>query len=173
MTTDTLLALIAASVVALVAFVWDVRTRRIPNALTVSAFVGALIFHTITGGWTGLGLALAGFATGFGPLFVLWLIGRGGAGDVKLLGALGAWMGAPLTLIVFFGSAIMALLMTMAVMVWQGISHAGQAATVGAGRKGSGSKGQITAARHVIPYAVPLAVTIWMVVGLKVLSSWN
>jgi len=71
----------------------DLRTRRIPNALTFSAVAGALAFHLITGGVTAAGWSLAGCALGaliFFPMFAL----RGmGAGDVKLLAAVGAWLG--------------------------------------------------------------------------------
>ena len=67
----------------------DLKTRRIPNGLTVPAFVCGVVFHVIRGGWAGLGFSLGGFATGFGILLVLWLIGGGGGGDVKLMG--GHW----------------------------------------------------------------------------------
>jgi prepilin peptidase CpaA len=71
----------------------DLRTRRIPNVLTLSAAVGALLFHLATGGWSAAGWGVAGLFVGallFFPLFAL----RGmGAGDVKLLAAVGAWVG--------------------------------------------------------------------------------
>jgi len=73
-----------------VAAVSDLRTRRLPNWLTVPAFAAGLLAHTVVNGFAGLGFALLGFATGFGLLLVLWLIGGGGGGDVKLMGALGA-----------------------------------------------------------------------------------
>ena len=71
----------------------DLRTRRIPNVLTLSAAAGALLFHLATGGWAAASWSLAGLALGallFFPIFAL----RGmGAGDVKLLAAVGAWIG--------------------------------------------------------------------------------
>ena len=71
----------------------DLRTRRIPNVLTFSAAAGALLFHLATGGWAAAGSSLAGLFLGallFFPMFAL----RGmGAGDVKLLAAIGAWLG--------------------------------------------------------------------------------
>jgi prepilin peptidase CpaA len=75
------------------ACVSDLRTRRIPNALTFSAAAAALIFHFIAGGWQAAGQSLVGLFVGgllFLPMFAL----RGmGAGDVKLLAAVGAWLG--------------------------------------------------------------------------------
>lgn len=71
----------------------DVRTRRIPNALTLSAAGAAVLFHAVTGGWSAAGWSAGGWLVGailFFPIFAL----RGmGAGDVKLLAAVGAWLG--------------------------------------------------------------------------------
>lgn len=170
-----MIAWICAIALSVVALVWDVRTRRIPNAVTVSALLAALLFHGITGGWSGLAFALGGFGAGFGLLFVLWLVGGGGGGDVKLMGALGAWLGAPLILIVFLGSALVALVMLMATLMWQAVARAGQPVYAGVGGKGGGkdAKEQLKSARRVIPYAVPAAVTTWIVVGAKLFALWQ
>jgi len=89
-----------------IACVSDLRTRRIPNVLTLSAAVGALLFHLITGGWSAAGWSLAGLALGallFLPMFAL----RGmGAGDVKLLAAVGAWLGPGQVAIVALATSI-------------------------------------------------------------------
>jgi prepilin peptidase CpaA len=79
--------------VALVAAAWDVATRRIPNALTFGAPLAALVVHGYMGGWTGAGMASAGWAAGIALFFPIFALGGMGAGDVKLLGALGAWLG--------------------------------------------------------------------------------
>ena len=79
--------------VCLTACACDVRWRRIPNVLTASAALGGLVFGATSGGLSGAGLSLAGCLVGgalFLPLFAL----RGlGAGDVKLVAAIGAWLG--------------------------------------------------------------------------------
>jgi len=84
---------VVALVVALIGCVTDLRTRRIPNVLTFSAAAAAVVFHGVNTGLAGIGHSLSGLAVGlvlFLPLFAL----RGlGGGDVKLLAALGAWMG--------------------------------------------------------------------------------
>jgi len=76
-----------------VACLSDLRTRRIPNVLTFSAVACALLFHLVTGGPSAAGWSLVGCLLGialFLPMFAL----RGmGAGDVKLLAAVGAWLG--------------------------------------------------------------------------------
>src|SRR5262245_53599856 len=109
----TPLVIISASVLAAfatAAAVIDVRTRRIPNWLTVSGLATGIIFQTAIGGISGLGLALAGFAVGFGILLVLWLVGGGGGGDVKLMAAIGAWVGPLHALYVFFLSTVFVVL---------------------------------------------------------------
>src|SRR5947207_5582683 len=71
----------------------DVRVRRIPNQLTVPLFLSGLIFWLVAGGFEGLGQSLGGVAVAGLPFFVLWMIGGGGAGDAKMMMAIGAWLG--------------------------------------------------------------------------------
>ena len=100
------MAAIAATVGALAACLTDLRSRRIPNVLTFGAAAVALVFYLVSGGLTALGWAAAGWGIGlllFLPLFAL----RGlGGGDVKLLAALGAWLGPSMTVWLALWSAI-------------------------------------------------------------------
>lgn len=88
----TLLNIFVGTLLTL-ACIWDLRTRRIPNVLTFSSAACALLFHLVTGGWPAAAWSLGGYVLGavlFFPMFAL----RGmGAGDVKLLAAVGAWVG--------------------------------------------------------------------------------
>ncbi len=84
---------LAAGAVALAACAFDVKTRRIPNVLTIGAAACALGFHTIASGWHGALLSASGLLVGLAIFFPLFVLRGMGAGDVKLLGALGAWMG--------------------------------------------------------------------------------
>jgi prepilin peptidase CpaA len=139
------------------AMYFDLKVRKIPNGLTVSTFAAALVFYVASQGIPGLGFALGGFAAGFLPLLVLWLIGGGGGGDVKLMGALGAWLGAPVTLIVFFGSAIVALVMMISLIVWRSLART---SPIGA----TGAEAVVTkfdSAQRLVPYAVPVTVMAW------------
>ena len=79
--------------IALAACVTDVRSRRIPNALTFGAALAALIFQTATAGWSGAQAALLGWVVGTALFIPFFLLGGMGAGDVKLLAGLGAWLG--------------------------------------------------------------------------------
>jgi len=80
--------------VVLGAAVYDVRYRRIPNWLSVSGVVFGLALNTfLYQGWPGLRLSLGGLAAGFGVYFVLYALRAMGAGDVKLMAAVGAIVG--------------------------------------------------------------------------------
>lgn len=76
-----------------VACATDLRTRRIPNVLTFGSALAGFLFHVLSAGVSGAGVSLGGWLVGtllFLPFFAL----RGmGGGDVKLLAAMGAWLG--------------------------------------------------------------------------------
>jgi prepilin peptidase CpaA len=78
---------------ATVACGWDLRTRRIPQVLTLGGALAGLAFHLATGGWQGGVASVLGWAVGIAIFLAPFALGGLGAGDVKLLGALGAWLG--------------------------------------------------------------------------------
>jgi prepilin peptidase CpaA len=90
---------VTLSLVVLAAAYTDLKWRRIPNWLTLPALPVGLIAQTVYGDgfWQGLGGALAGFLA----LLPLFLVGAGGAGDVKLFAAVGAFVGIGNLLVVF------------------------------------------------------------------------
>jgi prepilin peptidase CpaA len=83
------------AVVALVALacITDLRTRRIPNVLTFGAAIAALLFHVSTAGTSGLITSGGGWMLGAALFFPVFALRGMGAGDVKLLAAVGAWLG--------------------------------------------------------------------------------
>jgi len=89
MTTPALCALLVAGVACMT----DLRSRRIPNVLTFGAASTALMAHVVAGGGHGLWLAIAGWVLGAAVFFLPFALGGLGAGDVKLLAALGAILG--------------------------------------------------------------------------------
>lgn len=82
------------------ACITDVREFKIRNVLTLPLLVSGLAYHGIHGGGTELGASRDGALVGFAIFFVPYLIGVMGAGDVKLMAAIGAWLGVPATCVI-------------------------------------------------------------------------
>ncbi|GGO65075.1 A24 family peptidase [Bowmanella pacifica] len=94
MTSSILMLQIAVTACTLgLAVYFDFRDMRIPNKLCVLALIAGLLVNTVASGWLGLSLALAGAVLGLGLLFPIYYKGFLGAGDVKLMTALGAVIG--------------------------------------------------------------------------------
>src|SRR5215510_10836941 len=94
-------AALVAIFMALCALI-DYRTKRIPNWLTMPAAILGLVYSGLAPGGMGILWSLAGLAVGLSLLLLPWLLGGGGMGDVKMLAALGAWLG-PLGILIAFG----------------------------------------------------------------------
>lgn len=81
----------------------DVKYRRIPNVVVLTALIAGIGINTYFSGWHGITNSLLGFGIGFVPMLLLHIFGAMGAGDVKLCGAVGAILGVglmPITLVV-------------------------------------------------------------------------
>jgi prepilin peptidase CpaA len=80
------------------AAIYDVRYRRIPNWLTVPGVLAGIAMNWFLAWpspqpWSGLLFALKGFGLGFGLYLALYAVRAMGAGDVKLMAAVGAMVG--------------------------------------------------------------------------------
>jgi prepilin peptidase CpaA len=106
MSRTDLLPLAAVALATLVASVTDLWKFKVYNVLTFPMLVLGLGVATYLGGWSGLASSLLGAGLGFGLLIVFYALGGVGAGDVKLLTAIGAWLGPNLTYQVFVASAL-------------------------------------------------------------------
>ncbi|HHH76675.1 MAG TPA: prepilin peptidase, partial [Phycisphaerae bacterium] len=115
-------------VVLVIASITDVHRGVVPKTLTYPTIVLALVGHTFFGGLTGdsgmqLGLvgSLAGFATGFVPMLIIFLTGGIGGGDVKLMGAIGALGGWKFVLLALFLGLMVAVVMAIVLIIRKGI----------------------------------------------------
>jgi prepilin peptidase CpaA len=143
----------------------DYRQQRIPNWLTVPAAVLGLIYSSLAPGGVGLLASLAGFAIGFGLLLLPWLLGGGGMGDVKMLAALGTWLGPKGILIAFGLGTVMAALGMMAVLTYsvlvEGFGWTRRRYLVAAAG-GTATPLANPRRRRVLPFAVPMAIGTWL-----------
>lgn len=89
----TALVMLYVTMVALI----DLRTQRIPNALSATAALLGLIAQVSLNGAPGLLSALAGAAIGLGMLLPFYLLRAVGAGDVKAMATVGIFLGAQAT----------------------------------------------------------------------------
>jgi prepilin peptidase CpaA len=77
----------------LISVITDLRERLIYNKIVFPATGAVILIHIIHGGIAGLSLSIAGWATGIALLLIPYFMGGMGAGDVKLLGLIGAAKG--------------------------------------------------------------------------------
>ena len=101
----------------LVATFTDLRTMRIHNWLTLPLLASGLVYGFTRDGLTGLGDAAIGVAIA-GSIFVAaYAIAGGGAGDAKLMMALGAWLGAYPSVVLVLGVTICGLILAIIVTI--------------------------------------------------------
>ena len=93
---------------ALIAGVTDIWKFKVYNLLTFPLAAGGLIFHAFHGGAPALAGSFLGALVGFALMIALYAMGGLGAGDVKFVTAMGAWLGLPLTLYVMMAGCIAA-----------------------------------------------------------------
>lgn len=85
---------LAVLVVVVAAATWvDIREHRIPNRLVAIGLLIAVIYHTMSPFGHGASFAIAGMAVGVSSLIPLYIMRTMGAGDVKLMGMVGAYLG--------------------------------------------------------------------------------
>jgi prepilin peptidase CpaA len=102
---DLLLKLFLSGMLVIAA-VNDLLYQKIPNFLTCSSMVIALIYHIITNGLDGLLFGFAGLILGITIFIIPYFKGGMGAGDVKLMGAVGSVLGPKGVFIAFLFTAI-------------------------------------------------------------------
>jgi prepilin peptidase CpaA len=107
-------------VAALVAAATDLARFKVYNLLTLPLLVSGLIYHGAVGGPVELGMSAAGMVLGAAVLLVFYIMGGMGAGDVKLMAALGAWLGLPAVFYVFLASALAAGVYALVLMATYG-----------------------------------------------------
>ncbi len=148
--------------VVVVAAVGDVRTRRIPNLLTVPAFLAALMLGAAQGIQPFVG-ALAGAGLGFAIGAALLALGGMGGGDAKLLTVVGAFLGPQGFGVAMAATAVTGGLLACALVIHRRSVHAtlrstGGLVAYGATGGRAGKRTTISSPQAItLPYAVPIA----------------
>ena len=151
----------------IVAAVIDGKQLKVPNWITYPMIVAGWAYSMAYFGWPGLGWSLLGTAVGLGLLLPAYAIGGMGAGDVKLMAGIGAWVWTSVTVYSFCVSAILggviAVGMVLYRRVWNkhrdqffmivneiaSVRNPDQLATIAADRKPT---------MMLLPYGIPIAI---------------
>jgi prepilin peptidase CpaA len=108
------------SVILVVAAIIDGWMLKVPNWITFPLIMSGWVYSAVTGGWPGLGWSLLGTFVGLGLLYGLYMVGGMGAGDVKLLAGIGAWVHLQHTWNIFAATAIVGGIMALAMIAYTG-----------------------------------------------------
>jgi prepilin peptidase CpaA len=102
------------------AAVTDLKWKKIYNVQTYPAIACGLILGFAASGLPGLAAHACGLGVGFCLLLVFYLMGGMGAGDVKLLGAIGALKGSTFVVWTMFYTGLVGGVMALSVIIWHG-----------------------------------------------------
>lgn len=105
---------------SLIAALWDLKCRRIPNVLTLPLFAAGLLQAALFSGWDGFQSSFAAGVILALPYVVLFLFGGGGGGDAKLMGAIGTWLGLSSGLVVLVFVSLFGILLALLKAAFKG-----------------------------------------------------
>ena len=106
--------------VAIAAAVVDVQQHRIPNWLTYPTMLGGLLLRSYCFGWSGLQTSLGGFLVAGGIVFLFYMVRAMGAGDLKLLAALGSLVGPSNVIIILLATGIAGGVLGLIYVIYRG-----------------------------------------------------
>jgi prepilin peptidase CpaA len=110
------------TITLVVAAVIDGKKLKVPNWITFPMIIAGWIYSAAFSpyaGWEGLMFSLAGTVIGLALLLPLYAIGGMGAGDVKLLAGVGAWVWGTTTVYAFAVSAVIGGIIAVLMVVWR------------------------------------------------------
>ena len=98
----------------------DIKWKKIPNALTFPVMIFGLMAHGFKSGVLGLIYSIEGLLLGIALLIVFYIMGMMGAGDVKLMGAVGSILGPAGAFKAFLFTAIVGGIYALVVLAYHG-----------------------------------------------------
>ncbi len=160
----------------------DYSQRRVPNWLNLALIVAGFVLQGFHFGWGGIATGVCGLLTGFGLLIVPWMMHGMGAGDVKLLAAIGVWMGPLLTFYSFaLGAGIGGIVAVVMILSTGRLRLACANLGVILAKCSSrqmifsefGSAKSFGASSQLLPYGVPLAAGTLIILAAKLFGWWG
>jgi prepilin peptidase CpaA len=158
------------TVTLVVAAVIDGWKLKVPNWITFPMILGGWAASFLWGdpaGWSGLGYSLLGTVVGLALLLPLYAIGGMGAGDVKLLAGVGAWVGSLVTLYAFCLSALVGAVIAIGMVLWrrdwhhhrdQFLNICNEIVTVRDAERLSAAAAERKSSMLLLPYGIPIAI---------------
>lgn len=173
----TLMIVVPATVLAC----WiDYSQRKVPNWLNAALALAGLAAQAWYFGASGLMTGLCGIAVGIAVLIIPWAMHGMGAGDVKLMGAIGAWFGPWMCLAAFMVGAVVGGVIAVVMITRSGKwSHAAANMSVIMAKVQSkerafseyGSARSFGSSSSLLPYGIPLSIGAWLVL-IATESGW-
>jgi prepilin peptidase CpaA len=111
---------ILLGILVALAAIFDIRSRRIPNWLVLAGLIAGVGWNVYASGWSGLLRSAEGLGLGFILYFPLYLIRARGAGDVKLLAAVGAVTGPGNCVWIFLLPAVLGGIIALILLLFRG-----------------------------------------------------
>lgn len=158
------------TITLVVAAVIDGMKLKVPNWITFPMIISGWVYSATLSpfaGWEGLWLSLIGTAVGLALLMPAYAVGGMGAGDVKLLAGVGAWMWGTTTLYAFAVSALFGGVIAVAMVLWAGAwqkhknqfwSILNEIVTVKDPEKLSEIAAERKPRMFLLPYGIPIAI---------------
>jgi prepilin peptidase CpaA len=155
------------TIVLILAAVIDGFELKVPNWITFPMIISGWAFSLAAFGWEGLGWSLVGTVVGLALLLPAYAIGGMGAGDVKLLAGVGAWMYGTTTFYGFCMSAIVGAVLAVAMATYQKglVKHTQQAKfifneiiTIRDPNQLSEIAAERKSSMLLLPYGIPIAI---------------
>ena len=160
----------------------DFSQHRVPNWLNLTLILLGFAVQGYFFGMAGLAIGGWGLLTGFGLLIIPWLMHAMGAGDVKLMAAIGVWMGPLLTFYSFALGAVIGGLVAVVMILSAGrlcMAYANLGLILAKCSSPKtlfsevGSVKSFGATTQLLPYGVPLTVGTLIILAAKMFGWWG
>lgn len=160
----------------------DYAERRVPNWLNLTLLLSGFAVQGFYHGWSGVGTGALGMLVGFGLLIIPWMMHGMGAGDVKLMAAIGVWIGPKLTFYSFALGAVIGGLAAVVMILSSGrlkmacanasiiLSKCTNTKTMFSDFGSAKSFGKTS---QLLPYGVPLTAGTLIILAAKMFGWWG